>query len=126
MSAHQAKMVRDSRGMPEFIYNPRRGEILQEAFDIKSNPSLKRDWYKTKFPICKESYNMTVAHWALTEARFRKHIKEVKASETKELIHLDNMLTLVIQQDVIYRRVFNENSHAFIPDWGVYFKAEIE
>ena len=38
MSADQAKLVRDARGMPEFVYNPRRGETSQEAFDLKGNP----------------------------------------------------------------------------------------
>ena len=126
MSAYQAKMVRDSRGMPEFIYNPKSGETLQEAFDIKSNPSIKRDWYKAKFPVSRGTYNMTVAHWALTEARFRKHLKAIKENEANSLVNIDNMLTLVTQQDVIYRRVFDEKSHAFIPDWKVYFETEIK
>ena len=43
MSADQAKMVRDCRGMPEFVFNPRRGELAQEAFDLKGNPSMDRD-----------------------------------------------------------------------------------
>ena len=68
MSADQAKMVRDSRGMPEFIYNPRKGETMQEGFELKGNPSLKRDWWETKYPSTGEKYNMTVAHWATTEA----------------------------------------------------------
>ena len=66
MSADQAKMVRDSRGMPEFIYNSRKGETMQEGFELKGNPSLKRDWWETKYPSTGE--NMTVAHWATTEA----------------------------------------------------------
>ncbi len=68
---------------------------------------------------------MTVAHWALTEARFRRHLKEISDAEASELIHIDNMLTLITQQDVVYRRVFDIGHHAFIPDWGVYFKEEI-
>ena len=40
MSADQAKMVRDARGMPEFVFNPRKGETSQEAFDLKGNPSM--------------------------------------------------------------------------------------
>ncbi len=125
MSAHQARLVRDSRGMPEFIYNPKAGETLQEVFNIKANPSLNRDWYQSKFPTTKESYNMTVAHWAVTEARFRRHLKEITHTEAKELIHIDRMLILVTQQDVVYRKVFDINHNSFIPDWGVYFKAEI-
>ena len=125
MSADQAKMVRDSRGMPEFIYNPRKGETMQEGFELKGNPSLKRDWWETKYPSTGEKYNMTVAHWATTEARFRRHLKEIPEAQAGEFIHLDDMLTLITQQDVTYRRVFDEAHHAYVPDWGVYFKAEI-
>ena len=39
MSADQAKLVRDGRGMPEFVFNPRNGETAQEAFDLKGNPT---------------------------------------------------------------------------------------
>jgi len=126
MSAYQAGMVRDSRGMPEFIYNPRAGETLQEVFNIKGNPSLNRDWFETKFPESRESFNMTVAHWAITEARFRRHLKEISEEQAKSLIHIDNILALITQQDVIYRRVFNETKNCYIPDWRVYFKTEIK
>ena len=68
MSADQAKLVRDARGMPEFIFNPRRGETSQEAFDLKGNPSPDRDWWRTKYATDGAEYNFTVAHWALTEA----------------------------------------------------------
>ena len=111
--------------MPEFIYNPRVGETLQEGFEIKGNPSLKRDWWETKYPSTGEKYNMTVAHWATTEARFRRHLKEIPEAQSGEFIHMDNILTLITQQDVIYRRVFDETHRAYVPDWGVYFKAEV-
>ena len=68
---------------------------------------------------------MTVAHWATTEARFRRHLKEIPEAQAGEFIHLDDILTLITQQDVTYRRVFDEAHHAYVPDWGVYFKAEI-
>ncbi|MSU40160.1 MAG: oxidoreductase [Pedosphaera sp.] len=124
MSNDQAKMVRDGRGMPEFVYNPRAGETLQEAFDIKGNPSPKRDWWEAKFSTG-EKFNFTVAHWALTEDRFRKHLKEIPESSAGEFIHLDNILTCLTQEDVIYRRVFDANHRAHVPDFGVYFKIEI-
>ena len=38
MALHQAQRVRDSRGAPEFVFNPRLGETYQEALDIKGNP----------------------------------------------------------------------------------------
>src|SRR5688572_135138 len=109
MSADQAKLVRDSRGMPEFVYNPRNGETSQEAFDLKGNPSANRDWWRTKFKASGEEYNFTVAHWALTEGRFRKHLKAIKEEEARELILLDDMLVFINQDDVVQRRVFNAN-----------------
>ena len=77
MSADQAKMIRDSRGMPEFVFNPRMGETSQEAFNLKGNPSINRYWLRTKYSTTGEEYNFGVAHWAITEARFRKHVKNI-------------------------------------------------
>ena len=39
MALYQAQRVRDSRGVPEFVFDPRKGESYQEALDIKGNPS---------------------------------------------------------------------------------------
>jgi pyruvate-ferredoxin/flavodoxin oxidoreductase len=42
MALTQAQRVRDSRGAPEFVFNPRMGETYQEALDVKGNPSTGR------------------------------------------------------------------------------------
>src|SRR5213075_1807210 len=125
MSADQAKMVRDSRGMPEFVFNPRNGETSQEAFDLKGNPSTTRDWWRTKFKSNGEEYNYTVAHWALTEGRFRKHVKSIKEEDAREMILLDDMLVFITQDDVVCRRVFNQGHRSCVPKFGVYIKAEM-
>jgi hypothetical protein len=78
MALGQAQRVRDSRGAPEFVFNPRLGETYQEALDIKGNPSIEGDWYETKFKGTGESYRYTVAHWCATEARFRNHLRKIK------------------------------------------------
>jgi pyruvate-ferredoxin/flavodoxin oxidoreductase len=123
MSADQAKMVRDARGMPEFVFNPRKGETLQEAFDLKGNPSLERDWWQTKYSTGEE-YSFTVGHWALTEGRFRKHLKAITEDEARELILLDDMLVFITQDDVIHRRVFDKDHRSYVPNFGVYIQAE--
>jgi pyruvate-ferredoxin/flavodoxin oxidoreductase len=125
MSADQAKLVRDGRGMPEFVFNPRKGETTQEAFDLKGNPSPDRDWWRTKFKLTGEEYSFTVAHWAITEGRFRKHVKAVKEEDAREMILLDDMLLFITQDDVIYRRVFDQNHRSYVPNFGVYIKADI-
>jgi pyruvate-ferredoxin/flavodoxin oxidoreductase len=125
LSADQAKLVRDSRGMPEFVFNPRRGETAQESFELKGNPTVDRDWWRTKYKSTGEEYNYTVAHWALTEGRFRKHLKSIREEESVGLIPLDDMLLLVGQDDVVQRRVFREEHRSFVPNFGVYIKAEV-
>ena len=104
MALTQAQRVRDSRGAPEFVFNPRMGETYQEALDVKGNPSMESDWYKTKFKATNEPYRYTVAHWCATEARFRNHLKKIKKEDADKLIPLENMLVRITQQDVVYRR----------------------
>ncbi len=124
MSADQAKMVRDCRGMPEFVFNPRRGELSQEAFDLKGNPSVDRDWWRTKYSTTGEEYSFGVAHWAITENRFRKHVKAIKEEETAKLTLLDDQLLFITQDDVIHRRVFDPSHRSFVVNFGCYIKAE--
>jgi pyruvate-ferredoxin/flavodoxin oxidoreductase len=126
MSAHQAKAVRDSRGMPEFVFNPRGGETAQECFNLKGNPTPARDWWLSKYKSNGEKYNYTVAHWAVTEARFRNHLKKVKAEDVGDLMHFDNMLACINQEDTTYRRVFDEKHRSYVPDFKVYIVVEID
>jgi pyruvate-ferredoxin/flavodoxin oxidoreductase len=124
MALTQAQRVRDSRGAPEFVFNPRLGETYQEALDLKGNPSLERDWYETKFKATNEPYRYTVAHWCATEARFRNHLKKIKKEDADKLIPLENMLVRVTQQDVVYRRYLVPSHMSYIPDFGVYIKVQ--
>ena len=119
MALIQAQRVRDSRGVPEFVFNPRLGETYQETLDIKGNPSIDLDWYETKNKLTSETSRYTVAHWCVTEARFRNHLKKIKPEAAAKLIQLDNMLVRITQQDVVYRRYLDPAQRAFIPDFGV-------
>lgn len=125
MSADQAKMVRDARGMPEFVSNPQEGETTQESLSLKGNPTMTRDWWETKFKTTGEKYNFTVAHWALTEARFRKHLKAITEEQAQEFIYMDDMLVCLNQDDIIKRKVFHPEHRSYVPNFGVYFKAEV-
>jgi pyruvate-ferredoxin/flavodoxin oxidoreductase len=120
MALFQAQRVRDSRGAPEFVFNPRMGETYQEALDIKGNPSIDLDWYETKSKVTNEPYRYTVAHWCVTEARFRNHLKKLKPEQIEGKIPLDNMLVRITQQDVVYRYYLLPEHRSFIPDFGVY------
>ena len=124
MALFQAQRVRDSRGVPEFVFDPRKGESYMEALDIKGNPSIDLDWYETKSKVTGEPVRYTVAHWCTTEARFRNHLKKVKPEQAEKMIPLDNMLVRITQQDVVYRRYLDPKHRAYIPDFGVYIMLE--
>ena len=124
MALTQAQRVRDSRGAPEFVFNPRLGETYQEALDLKGNPSMEMDWYETKFKGANEPYRYTVAHWCATEARFRNHLKKIKKDDAAKLIPLENMLVRITQQDVVYRRYLVPEHRSYVPDFGVYIKVQ--
>jgi pyruvate-ferredoxin/flavodoxin oxidoreductase len=124
MALTQAQRVRDSRGAPEFVFDPRLGERYQEALDIKGNPSPDTDWYETKFKSTNEAYRFTVAHWCATEARFRNHLRKIKKDDAAKLIPVENMLVRITQQDVVYRRYLVEGHRSYVPDFGVYIKVQ--
>ncbi|HYS26819.1 MAG TPA: thiamine pyrophosphate-dependent enzyme, partial [Vicinamibacterales bacterium] len=124
MALTQAQRVRDSRGAPEFVFNPRLGETYPEALDVKGNPSIDLDWYEAKFKSTNEPYRYTVAHWCATEARFRNHLKKVKMEDAAKLISLENMLVRITQQDVVYRRYLVKDHRSYVPDFGVYIKVQ--
>ena len=122
MALTQAQRVRDSRGAPEFVFNPRLGETYSETLDLKGNPSLDKDWYESKAKGTEEVSCYTVAHWCLTEARFRNHFKKIKEDQTDKLIPLENMLVRITQQDVVYRHYLLPEHRSYVPDYGVYIK----
>ena len=116
----QAQRVRDSRGMPEFVFDPQKGETYPECLIIKGNPLSDRDWYTKRAPVTRQPFLFTVAHWAFTEARFRLHHKKVKEASVEGLMPLEKMLQLVTMNDIVHRRFLDKNHRAYIPDFGVY------
>src|SRR6516164_5836814 len=124
MALDQAQRVRDSRGAPEFVFNPRLGESYHDVLDLKGNPSIDLDWYATKFKNTGETYRYTVAHWCATEARFRNHLKKIKKDDAVKLIPLEHMLVRITQQDVVYRRHLIPEHRAYVPDFGVYIQVQ--
>lgn len=120
MATKQAIRVRESRCLPEFVYNPQLGETYNEALSLKGNKNPDRDWWQAKMSETKESYAHTISHWCATEARFRQHIMKASAEEIEHMEHLEDVLVRVTQQDVVYRRYVDPNSRAYVPDFGSY------
>ncbi len=123
-SEEQALKARDSRGLPEFVFNPELGETFTETLNIKANPNHKGDWYRK--PVCKgsrERYSYTVAHWAVTEGRFRNHFKKIKPEAAENMVHLEDILQVITMGDVVNRRHLLCDHRAFIPKEGIYMLA---
>ena len=124
VSTIQAQRIRDSRGMPEFVFNPSLGETYAESLDLKGNPQTTKDWWVSRFKSTKEPYQYTVAHWCATEARFRKHMKKISQKDAEKFLNLETMLVRITQDDVVNRRFLQKNHRSFVPDFGVYMMFE--
>ncbi len=83
----QAQRIKDSRGMPEFVFDPEKGETYPEALYVKGNSNYQNDWYMKRSKGTKQRFEYTVAHWALTEARFRRHHKKLKANKKINILN---------------------------------------
>ncbi|MBE0608778.1 MAG: 4Fe-4S binding protein [Dehalococcoidia bacterium] len=44
MAAHQARLARDSRAFPVFVYDPRQGEHMRDRLSLRGNPAMRDDW----------------------------------------------------------------------------------
>jgi pyruvate-ferredoxin/flavodoxin oxidoreductase len=124
VSTVQAQRSRDSRLVPEFTYDPAKGETYREAIELKGNPQPDRDFWETTLKSTGEKVRYTPAHYAVTEARFRQHVKKVTPEKASSLLALEDVLVLLTQDDVVKRRVFDPKSPAFVPDFGVVINAE--
>ena len=124
VSTIQAQRIRDSRGMPEFVFNPSLGETYAESLDLKGNPQTTKDWWVSRFKSTKEPYQYTVAHWCATEARFRKHMKKISQKDAEKFLNLETMLVRITQDDVVNRRFLQKDHRSFVPDFGVYMMFE--
>ena len=124
MAIIQAQRIRDSRGLPEFVFNSNLSELYGESIDMKGNPDLTKDWWTARYKEDKQPYLYTVAHWAFTEARFRRHFKKLKGEPTADMIPLEDILVRLTQADVVDRRFLDPNHRAYVPDYEVYILAE--
>ncbi len=121
----QASRARDSRSMPEFVFDPSMGESFGDTLLLKGNPAPERDWGEVRSKARGGRYLYTVAHYAATEARFRRHLKPLKGN-AGDYTALEDKLLAITQSDVTGRRFLNESHRAFIPDFGCWLEIDDE
>jgi pyruvate-ferredoxin/flavodoxin oxidoreductase len=84
VAQQQSKLAVESRAFPLIRYNPDKGILPEECFDLDGNPSMDSDWptYTLKYtdeegkPATMD-LPLTFADFAITEGRFRKQFRTV-------------------------------------------------
>jgi pyruvate-ferredoxin/flavodoxin oxidoreductase len=97
LAEHQSKLAVESRAYPLIRYNPDKGSLPEECFDLEGNPSIENDWPTYTLKYEDESGDpgemelpLTFADFAITEGRFRKQFRTVPRDAWN-----DNMIPLV-------------------------------
>ncbi|MEE9471353.1 MAG: thiamine pyrophosphate-dependent enzyme [Gemmatimonadota bacterium] len=85
-SVHAAKLALESRAFPFLVYDPDGGPSFSDCLDLEGNPDIEETWptYEIEYVDADgETQRMetpvTVADWAATEGRFKKHFRAVPA-----------------------------------------------
>jgi pyruvate-ferredoxin/flavodoxin oxidoreductase len=85
MAQHAARLALESRAFPYLTYDPDAGPGWADCLSLDGNPSVEDDWptYTLEYVDADGSAKsmelpLTIADWAATEGRFRKHFKKAK------------------------------------------------
>ncbi|UCC26147.1 MAG: 2-oxoacid:acceptor oxidoreductase family protein [Gemmatimonadales bacterium] len=77
-----AKLALEARAFPFFTYDPDGGRDISDCLSLEGNPAMDATWptYNLTFrneegEEVTEEYPLTIADWAFTETRFRKHFR---------------------------------------------------
>jgi pyruvate-ferredoxin/flavodoxin oxidoreductase len=86
-----ARLALESRAVPNLVFDPDAGATFSECLHLEGNPSPEDDWPMHELVYTDDAGEMqtmelplTIADWALGEARFRDHYHEL--SETDEAV----------------------------------------
>jgi pyruvate-ferredoxin/flavodoxin oxidoreductase len=88
---HAAKLALESRAFPYLVFDPDAGDSLADCLSLDGNPAVTDTWpsYTLEYvddegQTQKMELPLTIADWAATETRFKKHFKAIKADEADD------------------------------------------
>jgi pyruvate-ferredoxin/flavodoxin oxidoreductase len=95
-----AKLMLESRSYPVLVYDPAEGDTLADRLDLDGNPSIDDIWPEYDLTYVDDegteqtlTLPVTVADWAATEARFKKHFRRIRADvDIEDLMRFDEFL----------------------------------
>ncbi len=82
-----------SRMSPVFVHDPRRGADLHSRFSLDGNPAVDKDWATTVLEYVEDGQTkllempLTPADFGLTEGRFKKQFRPLKADASGVPLH---------------------------------------
>jgi len=93
VAQHAARLALESRAFPYMTFDPDAGTAWADCLSLDGNPSVDDDWPTYTLEHVDENGEaksrelpLTIADWAATEGRFRKHFKKAKADDESDLI----------------------------------------
>jgi len=91
VSFKQAALALRTRAWPIFVYDPKKGPRFQDRWDLKGNPSPRKDWHQMKDETG-ERKEVRFRDFARSEGRFRKQFdKDGNPSETLLMAEEDRL-----------------------------------
>ncbi|MEE8488642.1 MAG: 2-oxoacid:acceptor oxidoreductase family protein, partial [Gemmatimonadota bacterium] len=83
---HSAKLALESRAFPFLVYDPDAGDTIADCLDLDGNPDIEDAWPSYELAYVDDEgaeqtmeLPLTIADWAATEGRFRKHFRPIPA-----------------------------------------------
>jgi pyruvate-ferredoxin/flavodoxin oxidoreductase len=103
---HAARLTLESRAFPVLVYDPDAGDSMAECLDLEGNPALDEVWptYELRYrddggAERTMTLPLTIADWAATESRFRKHFTPLAPDAPQEdLAPFHEYLTLPAEE----------------------------
>lgn len=97
-----ARLALESRAFPLLTYDPDAGESLADCLSLDGNPAVEDTWPTYELEYVDDAgaaqrleLPLTIADWAATEARFRKHFRGVpRDAWTEDMVPFHEYLEL--------------------------------
>ncbi len=88
---HSSRLALESRAFPFLTYDPDGGDTIADCLSLEGNPGLDELWPSYDMEYVDDegkeqrmTLPLTIADWAATEARFKKHFKTVPQESWNE------------------------------------------
>jgi pyruvate-ferredoxin/flavodoxin oxidoreductase len=98
---HGARLALESRAFPYLTYDPDAGQSIADCLSLDGNPAIDETWpsYTLEFVDNGEPGTMqlplTIADWAATESRFRRHFKPIAPEQwTDDMVPFHEFVAL--------------------------------